>query len=47
MNMSKTKTKKKRKTPGPKPEIVKIEGDWRIALKESLKVKKPAKGWPK
>jgi hypothetical protein len=40
------KKSKKRKT-GPKPEIVKIEGDWRIALKESLKVKKPVKGWPK
>jgi len=39
--------KNKKKKTGPKPEIVKIEGDWTIALKESLKVKKPAKGWSK
>jgi hypothetical protein len=41
------KKKNQKKTPGPKPEIVKIEGDWREAIKKSLQVKKPANGWPK
>jgi hypothetical protein len=40
------KTKKKEK-PGPKPEVVKINGDWRDAVKLSLAKKKPANGWPK
>jgi hypothetical protein len=39
--------KKVKKTPGPKPEIIKIEGDWRLAVERSLQVKKPAQGWPK
>jgi hypothetical protein len=41
------RVKKKKQTPGPKPEIVKIEGDWRTAIKKSLQVKKPTNGWPK
>jgi hypothetical protein len=41
------KNQKKRKTPGPKPDTLKIDGDWRLAFKKSLTVKKPAKGWPK
>ena len=44
--MKKNKTQKKQ-PPGPKPEVVKIEGDWREAIKKSLQVKKPANGWPK
>jgi hypothetical protein len=40
------KTKKKEK-PGPKPEVVKIDGNWRDAVKLSLAKKKPASGWPK
>jgi hypothetical protein len=44
--MKKTKSQKKQ-TPGPKPEVVKIEGDWREAIKKSLQAKKPANGWPK
>jgi len=44
--MKKTKTQKKQ-TSGPKPEVVKIEGDWRGAIKKSLGVKKPANGWLK
>ncbi len=39
--------KKKRETPGPKPEVLKITGNWRDAVKKSLEVKKPANGWPK
>ncbi|HEY7087930.1 MAG TPA: hypothetical protein VH518_07560 [Tepidisphaeraceae bacterium] len=42
--MAKKKPKSKR---GPKPEILKIEGDWRNAVKKSLQKKKPATGWPK
>jgi len=33
--------------PGPKPERLKIEGDWRQAIKKSLAKKKPPEGWPK
>jgi hypothetical protein len=42
---SRIKTKAK---PGPKEERFKIEGmGWEDAVKKSLQVKKPAKGWPK
>jgi hypothetical protein len=34
-------------TPGPKPEVLKIDGDWQNAIKESLEKKKPPEGWPK
>jgi hypothetical protein len=36
-----------RVTPGPKPEVLKIGGNWRVAVKKSLSKKKPATGWPK
>jgi hypothetical protein len=49
-----TKPKKKKpKEPlivvvkGPEPERLKIEGDWVAAVDRALKVKRPAKGWPK
>ena len=32
--------------PGPVPERLKIEGDWKDAMRHSLTVKRPAKGWP-
>ena len=32
---------------GPKSERLKIEGDWRAAIKRSLLKKKPPEGWPK
>lgn len=32
---------------GPKPDILKIEGDWRNAMKKALEKKRPEKGWPK
>lgn len=38
--------KKKRvakKKPGPKPETLKIEGDWKDAMKKALKRGKPPK----
>jgi hypothetical protein len=37
----------RREKPGPKPEILRINGDWKSAIKQSLAKKKPAKGWPK
>ena len=33
--------------PGPKPDLLKIEGDWQDALKQTLSKKKPTSGWPK
>lgn len=33
--------------PGPKPDTLKIEGNWRDAVKTSFQKKKPASGWPK
>jgi hypothetical protein len=36
-----------KKHTGPKPEVLKIEGDWKDAIKKSLAKKPPAEGWPK
>ena len=33
--------------PGPKPVVLKVNGDWREAIKKSLAKKKPVEGWPK
>jgi hypothetical protein len=41
------KRRKSKNTPGPKPDMLKIEGDWKDAVKKSLEKKKPAQGWPK
>lgn len=38
---------KKKAVPGPKPEVLRIDGDWRQAVKKSLAKKKPPEGWPK
>jgi len=43
----KPKRGKKASTPGPKPDVLKIKGNWRDAVKKSLAKKKPAGGWPK
>jgi hypothetical protein len=32
---------------GPKPDVLKIEGDWKENIKKSLTKKKPPEGWPK
>ncbi len=34
-------------TRGPKPDLLKIDGNWKDAVKKSLAKKKPATGWPK
>jgi hypothetical protein len=41
------KTAPPKVAPGPKPDLLKIEGDWSAAVKQSLAKKKPAEGWPK
>jgi hypothetical protein len=43
--MPKKQTKKRR--PGPEPEVVKIEGDWKDAMKKLISKKRPVGGWPK
>jgi hypothetical protein len=32
---------------GPVPDVLKIDGNWKDAVKKSLAKKKPAAGWPK
>jgi len=39
--------KKTRKPPGPKPEVLKIEGNWKDAMRKLISRKRPADGWPK
>jgi hypothetical protein len=39
--------KKEPMVPGPKPDVLKIKGDWKKAVKKSLEKKKPPSGWPK
>jgi len=45
-----TKSKRpptKPEKPGPKPEVLKIDCNWKDAIKKSLEKKKPPGGWPK
>jgi hypothetical protein len=39
--------KRKRRNPGPEPEVLKIEGNWKDAMRKLISKKKPAEGWPK
>jgi hypothetical protein len=39
------KPKKASQQPGPKADRVKLDGNWRDAMKKSLGKKKPAQGW--
>jgi len=43
----KSKSKKKAAKRGPKPDVLKVEGNWKDAVKKSLAKKKPPGGWPK
>ena len=45
--MKKKKQRAARGTPGPEPETLKIEGNWKDAVKKALSKKRPAGGWPK
>jgi hypothetical protein len=47
MKKKKPRRKERPAKPGPKEDRVKIEGDWKDAIKKSLGKKKPAEGWPK
>jgi hypothetical protein len=44
---SKEKAKTPRKPPGPKAEIMKIEGNWKDAMRKLISKKRPIGGWPK
>lgn len=41
------KRAKPAKIRGPEPDRLKLEGNWKEAVKKSLSKKKPATGWPK
>jgi len=41
------RTKKSRKPSGPQPEILKIEGNWKDAMRKLISKKRPEGGWPK
>ncbi len=45
--MPKTAKKAPKILRGPKPDLLKVEGDWKAAVKRSFSKKKPATGWPK
>ena len=45
--MSKKAIKPKRRNPGPQPEVLKIEGDWKDAMRKLISKKRPVGGWPK
>ena len=38
------KSAKKKAKPGPKPEVLKLEGDWKENIRKSFQNAKPAKG---
>lgn len=35
----------RKKSPGPDPERLKIEGDWKDAVRKALEVERPEDGW--
>jgi hypothetical protein len=41
------KKEKKAATPGPQADRLKIDRNWKDAVKKSFEKKKPAEGWPK
>jgi hypothetical protein len=45
--MTDKKRRKPKANPGPKPEMLKVEGNWREAVKKSFSKKKPKEGWPR
>ncbi len=44
--MTKKSTKAK-KPPGPAPEVLKIKGNWKDAMRKLVSKKRPVGGWPK
>jgi hypothetical protein len=49
MKSSKPKVPRSKDAPkrGPEPERLKLNGDWKDAIKMSFQKKRPAGGWPK
>jgi hypothetical protein len=45
--MAETKKSETPTPPGPPPDMLKIKGDWKDAVKKSFEKQKPAGGWPK
>lgn len=45
--MRREKKNREASKPGPQPESLRIEGDWKDAVKKSLQKQAPAAGWPK
>jgi len=45
--MKKQVGKAKSQKRGPVPDTLRIQGDWKKAVKGALKKKRPATGWPK
>jgi hypothetical protein len=44
---TKQRKPKMKEAPGPKPDVLKLDGNWKAAIKKSLEKKRPAGGWPK
>jgi len=44
MNKKATKPKPRK---GPAPEVLKIEGNWKDAMRKLISKKRPVGGWPK
>jgi hypothetical protein len=47
MAAKRTKSKYARKPRGPAPEVLKIEGNWKDAMRKMISKKRPVGGWPK
>jgi hypothetical protein len=45
--MARTKHKRERKPPGPTPEVLKIEINWKDAMRKLISKKRPVGGWTK
>ncbi len=45
--MRKKAAKPPRHNPGPAPEVLKIEGDWKDAMRKLISKERPVGGWPK
>jgi hypothetical protein len=40
-------SKKKKHTPGPDPDRLKLDGNWRDAVRKAVRKRRPKKGWPR
>jgi hypothetical protein len=44
---AKPRSDRPKSSPGPKPNVLKLKGEWKQAVRQSLTKKKPPEGWPK